>query len=158
MKMRIRREHRNAQLLLVCACVLGWGWDAVAQVRQDGRFISRLRWTSPHGEQPGTPAEYRQRHPMQPACFSEEQVFAPPSGGGLSDGGSASLSLLVDAALYPNITTGLNQYTADLSTEGYSVYLQTLAGRFTWCIIAQGPGSGKCDIWPISPGEGCPAI
>lgn len=129
MKMRIRRDCPCTLVLFACLCALSGGERAAAQERHDGRLIPRLRWTAPHGEQPGTRAEYLQRRPLQPACFSAEQVFASqPVGRGPRDGESASIAVLVDAVLFPSITTGLNQYTADLTAEGYSIFLQTVAG------------------------------
>ncbi|HVP12100.1 MAG TPA: dockerin type I domain-containing protein [Phycisphaerae bacterium] len=129
MKMSIRRAGRPLGVLLTGALALTCGVAATAAERQDGRYIPRLRWTSPHGELPGTHAAYLQSHPLQPACFSEAREFAPqtPQAGPRSPG-NLPISILVDATLYPSITTGLNQYIADLTAEGSSVFMQTVSG------------------------------
>ena len=129
MNRRKPRDGRTLRQLLVCLCTLCVALAGSGQERQDGRYIPRLRWTSPHGEQPGTYADYLQRHPLQPASFSEEQVFAPqPGGPAPRQGGPVLISILVDAALYPSIATSLSQYVSDLTTEGYAVFMQAVSG------------------------------
>lgn len=97
--------------------------------RQDGRLITRLRWVSPSGELPGTYAEYLQWHPLTPARFSNQRIVTPPGGAhGVREPQSAIISILVDDGLYPSILTALNQYTADLASEGYSVFTETVSG------------------------------
>jgi hypothetical protein len=97
--------------------------------RQDGRFITKLRWVSPHGEEPGTYAEYLQRHPLKPARFSNARSVAPrvrDGGGGKRD--AATISILVDEDLYGPIAAALDDYMADLASEGYGVFLETVSG------------------------------
>ena len=93
--------------------------------RQDGRFIPKLRWVSPHGELPGTYAEYLEKHPLRPARFTDPRYLVPPARSGSRAG---AISILVDATLSPVIQTGLDQYVADLLTEGHSVYTETVSG------------------------------
>jgi len=127
MTTRMCRSDRSVAFLLTCLLVLNCGLAAWGQERQDGRYIPRLEWTSPHGERPGTYAEYLRAHPLQPACLSDGQTFSPQEGGpGPRE--PLAVSLLVDAVLYPSITTGLDQYVADLASEGYSVFVQTVSG------------------------------
>jgi len=96
--------------------------------RQDGRFIPRLEWVSPHGELPGTYAQYLARHPLRPAVFADARFVPPAAGGGVLRGGAAMLSLLVDAGIYPDIEPALNAYVTDLTGEGYGVYVETVSG------------------------------
>jgi hypothetical protein len=105
---------------------------AIPQGRQDGRYIARLEWVSPHGEQPGTLAEYLQVHP-----YTHGQFYSPASIGGpriavpvrmeppltVSD-----ISILVDATLYPQIAGRLSQYVNDLWAEGHTVYVEAISG------------------------------
>jgi len=97
--------------------------------RQDGRFIEKLRWESPHGELPGTYAEYLLAHPLQPARFGAARQAGPAlRGQGLRTVRSSHIALLIDAALYPAIQAAVDQYVADLAVERYSVYLETVSG------------------------------
>ena len=89
---------------------------------QDGRFMKRLEWYSPHGEQPGTYEEYLGRHPLTPSQFSPPMIYKS------SSIISNIISILVDEGLYPQITTNLNLYITDLELEGNSIYLQTVTG------------------------------
>ena len=97
--------------------------------RQDGRTIARLRWVSPHGELPGTYAEYLKRHPLKPARFSNYRAMTstaqPPASRAREP---LRISILVDDDLYPAVLTALNEYVADLTTEGYSVVTETVSG------------------------------
>lgn len=113
---------------LACLLLAGaaFGQNIVADrepVRQDGRFTERLEWTSPHGELPGTLAEYLQRHPLCPAEFGGAQ-YVP----GAALRSTRMISILVDATLAPQITPALNLYVADLEAEGYGVYAETVSG------------------------------
>ena len=94
-----------------------------ADGRQDGRFIEKLQWYSPHGELPGTYNEYLERHARIPAEFSAPARFevAPRFE-------EYKISILIDADLYSEITPGLTQYISDLQSEGYSVFTQTISG------------------------------
>ncbi|HRT41050.1 MAG TPA: hypothetical protein P5223_03210, partial [Phycisphaerae bacterium] len=97
--------------------------------RQDGRFIPRLRWVAPHGELPGTYAEYLLRHPLTPARFADRHLFAPTRKLPAPLGRAAEhLAILVNSTLYPGIRDSLSQYAADLASEGYTVYVETVAG------------------------------
>lgn len=109
--------------------MIGSDTDKAPDTRQDGRFIPRLRWTSPHGEQPGTLAEYLQRHPLRPARFANQSLIGLPSDeSGPRGRDVANLSILVDADLYPSIQSALDGYTDDLVSRGYAVYMETVSG------------------------------
>lgn len=103
--------------------------ESVESPRQDGRLIEKLRWVSPHGELPGTYADYLAWHPLTPAWFSNPHSAAA-SGSAPGERGprSATLSILIDADLYPSITAALSQHQADLIAEGYTVYSETVSG------------------------------
>ncbi len=123
------RGIRQLPCLLPCLAPLVFSSVAAAQQRQDGRYIPRLRWTAPSGEQPGTYADYLRSRPLRPAEFANARSFAPqPGSPAVRDREAPAVSILVDAVLYPNITTGLNQYIADLTAEGYFVFVQTASG------------------------------
>lgn len=89
--------------------------------KQDGRFIEKLEWRSPNGELPGTYEEYINKHPLKPARFSIPNNYILKSS-------EINISILVDEDLYPQITTRLNQYIADLEFEGHTVFLGTVSG------------------------------
>ena len=93
--------------------------------RQDGRNIPKLRWVAPNGELPGTYADYLAWHPLTPARFGPNRLYSPATG---SDRAAAGISILVDSSLYPSITTKLNEYAADLTAQGYSVFIDTVSG------------------------------
>jgi hypothetical protein len=95
---------------------------------QDGRFIPRLQWISPHGELPGTYADYLQWHPLTPARFGEQRLATSAGTGERGDRGVTMISILVDSDLYPSIQTAFDQYVSDLTAEGYSVYTETVSG------------------------------
>ncbi len=89
---------------------------------QDGRYLKKLEWYSPHGEQPGTYEDYLKWHPITSSGFSQSIKYSSLH---VSDN---QISIIVDEELYPNIVTSLNQYINDLELEGNSVYLQTVTG------------------------------
>jgi hypothetical protein len=90
---------------------------------QDGRFIEKLQWYSPHGELPGTYNDYLKNNPITPVHFST------PDDLNVKDfSQNYSLAILVDETLYPAIETSLTQYLADLDFEGYTVFLQKVSG------------------------------
>ncbi|MBU0638523.1 MAG: hypothetical protein KKB50_06635 [Planctomycetes bacterium] len=131
-------SRRAVGLGLVAGLVLGWGLHcAAAQTestpgaapRQDGRLIPRLEWTAPHGEQPGTYADYVTEHPLRPARFSAQRVWAPFDGAAGPGGRSATdVSILADADLYPQILARFDEYVSDLVAAGYGVYSATVEG------------------------------
>ena len=102
------------------------GIERTGRVRQDPRDIPRLKWTSPHGELPGTYAEYLRRHPLETARYLPERTMpaAPPARGVEP----VILSILVDADLQPLISVALDEYVADLSAEGYTVRVGSVSG------------------------------
>lgn len=97
--------------------------------RQDGRLLRRLEWTAPHGELPGTYAEYIRARPQFPAVFTAEVAAAPPSAAGAAVRDSAThLAILVDTALYDAIQPALSAYVTDLVAEGNSASVTTVTG------------------------------
>ena len=84
--------------------------------------IEKLQWRSPNGELPGTYEEYIEAHPLKKA------VFSAPRNNGYATQSLDPISLLIDSALYPRITTGINQYVADLESEESSVFIETVSG------------------------------
>jgi hypothetical protein len=88
--------------------------------KQDGREIKKLEWHAPEGIFPGQYAEYLQMHPLETPQFTAV----------LTDKSrlDADISVLVDESLYMQITASLNQYIADLESEGYTVYVNTISG------------------------------
>jgi hypothetical protein len=102
---------------------------AADPARQDGRSIAKLRWVSPHGELPGTYAQYLQQHPLAPARFADTHLMTPALGApGLRGRAGANLAILIDADLYPTILDRLSEYEADLASEGYSLFAETVSG------------------------------
>jgi len=99
------------------------------RVRQDGRLLSRLRWVSPHGELPGTYAQYLREHPQQPARFSNRRLVAAAADRAHRTGRAASgISVLVHSDLYAAVAVELDQYVTDLTSEGHSVFVETVSG------------------------------
>lgn len=117
-------------------------------VRQDGRFIEKLRWTSPRGEMPGTYREYLARRPAIPGRFRElrppeirpNAILPPP---GVREEreqeyifrrheavpyAMSTISILIDEELYPSIAGALDQYRQDLNQERYWVRMSTVSG------------------------------
>jgi hypothetical protein len=90
---------------------------------QDGRYLEKLQWYSPHGELPGTYHKYLQTHPLTPAHFSTP---ANVHSNGVVE--NYSLAILINETLYPAITSSLTQYLSDLDLEGYTVYTQQVSG------------------------------
>ncbi len=88
--------------------------------KQDGREIKRLEWDAPPGVLPGQYADYLLRHPSGPPEFTTILATSGRLG--------ADISILVDASLYPNINTALDQYLIDLQTDGHTVFLSTVSG------------------------------
>ena len=82
--------------------------------------MKKLEWHAPPGVLPGTHSDYLKAHPIRAAEFRAV----------LSDKSriDADISILVDATLNAQITTGLNQYIADLESEGYTVFINTVSG------------------------------
>ena len=50
---------------------------AADPARQDGRSIAKLRWVSPHGELPGTYAQYLRQHPLAPLPLPGQPLVKP---------------------------------------------------------------------------------
>lgn len=103
--------------------------ESAPQEYQDGRNIPTLRWAAPPGVMPGTHKEYLKRHPPTPAKFSTAltgpgRLASPAS----SRHSSESLSILVDATLYPLVQTRLDEYVADLATMDVPVHVDTVDG------------------------------
>jgi hypothetical protein len=96
---------------------------ATTSAKQDGRLIKRLEWYAPPGKLPGTYEQYLLWHPRVAADFSE-----PVMREYMLDSDSSDVSILVDAGLYPDIESSLDQYLADVSAEGYRVFMQTVSG------------------------------
>ena len=97
--------------------------------RQDGRDIPRLRWFAPRGEQPGSYADYRMWHTPRPASFANQHLLTPDDNvTGQRGRAPASIAILIDGLLYPDITASLTQYVADLTSEGYTVHVETVGG------------------------------
>ena len=91
---------------------------------QDGRFITNLQWFSPNGELPGTYKKYLSMHPIKTASFTHlMDVDAIPQANK-----DYSISILVDNRLYMKIKTSINEYIQDLNDEGYSIFLDSVAG------------------------------
>ena len=88
---------------------------------QDGRYLEKLLWTSPHGELPGTYKGYLAAHPLQPAQFT----LLPTSSAVVDN--SKSIALLVESQIYPTIQTYLQTYINDLEEEGYTVKLSKVS-------------------------------
>jgi hypothetical protein len=120
-------------------------------VRQDGRYIERLVWTSPHGELPGTYREYLQSHPLTPARITARTSFIDS----ITNGGKKTVyrytrpdserrgdhtgmrvesvpfslvSVLVDEELFSGIYSSLDRYVKDLRQQGTAVRVATVDG------------------------------
>ena len=88
--------------------------------KQDGREIKKLEWYAPAGILPGQYAEYLQSHPLEAPKLTAVRTAR--------SGVDAEISILVDATLYPQITTKLNEYIADIELEGHAVSVTTVTG------------------------------
>ena len=55
-------------------------------------------------------------------------IFAPTRKLPAPLGAAEHLAILVNSTLYPGIRDSLSQYAADLASEGYTVYVETVAG------------------------------
>ena len=93
---------------------------AGAPQKQDGRDIKKLEWYAPPGVTPGTYAEYLQTHPLENPVFTKVMTDKSRV--------DADISILVDATLHPQITAALNQYVADLESEGHTVFVSSISG------------------------------
>ncbi len=106
--------------------------------KQDGREIKKLEWHAPPGILPGQYAKYLLWHPLEAPKFTEVLTARSRL--------DADISVLVDASLYPQITTNLNQYITDIESEGYTVFVSTVSGGFPqdikdWVIDRYNAGS-----------------
>ena len=88
--------------------------------KQDGREIKKLEWHAPPVILPGQYNEYLQMHPLESPKFTTVLTGKSRL--------EADISVLVDASLYTHITTNLNQYLADIESEGYTVFVSTVSG------------------------------
>jgi len=120
--------------IALSALVLGvLSTEAIAEpapkAYQDGRNIPRLQWAAPPGVMPGTHEGYLKSHPPTRAEFSTALLgpvrLASPAS---SQSSSESLSILVDATLYPLIQIRLNEYVADLAAIDVPAHVETVAG------------------------------
>lgn len=93
--------------------------------KQDGREIKKLEWYAPHGIMPGQYTEYLQSHPIKTAKFTSILTNKGDFDANFTGG---SISILVDESLYMQITSSLNQYIADIESEGYTVFVSTISG------------------------------
>jgi len=115
------RLNANAQTNLTSEASTDSSAEITSTIpRQDGRLIERLEWHSPPGEFPGTFSEYLSRHPRFDAVFTEPRAKR--------NAVDADISVLVDSDLYAAITADLDQYVADIETEGRTVFIQTISG------------------------------
>jgi hypothetical protein len=75
----------------------------------------------------GTYEEYLERDPLRPANFGGRPLtFVPPDP---HDGGRAPMiAVLVDSDLRPAVEASLLTYAADLTADGYSVYIDDVSG------------------------------
>jgi hypothetical protein len=90
---------------------------------QDGRFLTQLEWVSFDNSLPGSYQNYIENNPLSAAIFSTPlKKYAPIYTQ------QNTVSILVDTQLYPLISSSLNQYIADLESEGNVVLLQTVQG------------------------------
>ncbi|MCK4873745.1 MAG: hypothetical protein KAS72_13570 [Phycisphaerales bacterium] len=108
---------------------------------QDGRSITKLRWMSPNGELPTTYAEYINHRPDRPARFSKSLAQSDPAKRSIE-----SLSILVDASLYPQIASSLDAYITDVEAAGHAVFMQSVSGGSpaeikAWVIDQYGQGA-----------------
>ena len=88
--------------------------------KQDGRTIRKLQWDAPPGVLPGQYVDYLREHPFESPKFSS--VLTDRSRA------DADISILVDASLYPNISTAVDQYMDDIKDEGHTAFLATVSG------------------------------
>lgn len=89
--------------------------DLFAEKEKNDFPVIKLEWK---GKPPSSYEDYIKKHPLKPAEFSMPIVSNK----------NYSLAILINASLYPKIEANVEQYVADLQNEGYSVYLQTVAG------------------------------
>ncbi len=88
--------------------------------RQDGRKIKKLEWHAPPEVLPGQYSDYLQWHPIEAAAFetmSRQKTRL-----------EAHISILVDACLYAQVESSLDQYVSDIAAGGYSADIHTVSG------------------------------
>ncbi len=88
--------------------------------KQNGREIKKLQWHAPPGELPGQYDDYLKDHP----------IIAPRATTVIGDADylGEDFSILVDATLYPFITSSIDHYISDLEIEGHTVLVHTMSG------------------------------
>jgi hypothetical protein len=97
----------------ILLAVAGLGLAAVHSVK-------RLEWTDPQGRRPLTYAAW---NAARPTALGTARI------GKLTDAGDTNVvDVVVNAELYPHISTELAQYQSDLATAGYGVRIDTMRG------------------------------
>jgi len=122
------RRCGTASLMLIIGLATGLT-EARAAERQDGRYLPKLEWVSPHGEQPGTYLAYLDNHPPTAALFGNGRL-TPRSPGSTAPRGTRTgmLSILIHSGLFGSIHAAVDNYVNDLTLEGYTVYTETVSG------------------------------
>jgi hypothetical protein len=144
---------RTVFVVLVVCSVFLWAWDTACAGEsgqnpldnpativpdssaggQDGRLPVRLEWTSPHGELPGTYADYLRSRPLTSGQFRASYFAAPARSAWTARATRFRIvSILIDESLYNALAaaqnSALEQYQADLAAEGYVVQTETVSG------------------------------
>lgn len=109
--------------LLITILILITGISALAQ-KPDS--VVMTRWIDPLGRRPLSFSQYKEAYPGSQlhsvaTTYRKTPRLAPPTVAG-------EVALIIEASLYPHIQASLDQYTSDLTLQGYTVALDTMSG------------------------------
>ncbi len=91
----------------------------------DYAAMAKTRWVHPADRPPFSYHQWLSAHPVVES-FTAQPVQLSPQSTGPADG--SDILICVNQSLYPQIQTSLDQYTADLTAEGYTVTAYTTEG------------------------------
>ena len=108
-------------LMLLAAAGLLSG-DTIPNQTTDSGHVprQRLQWIDPLGRQPTSYKVWAKTHVAQDEVTHSGMI--------LQSGYSNVVEVVVNAAIYPNLTSELTQYTSDLVAAGWSVRVDTMRG------------------------------
>lgn len=89
----------------------------------DRKSIPLLKWMGPEGSRPGTYEEYIARFPI--THFTIQHIVSKNTGAIPATG---KVLVIVNTAVYSNLTSRINRYVSSLDVHGYSVELHTSSG------------------------------
>jgi hypothetical protein len=91
----------------------------------DYKNIPVTRWVSPDGSQPASYASWHSKF-SSVGPFQHGRVYGPSTSSGETNRLHGKVEILVNAGLYGDIESALNQYIQDLEAEHWTVLLDTI--------------------------------